>query len=266
MATIRKGIVMKKCLIIIFLPFFLYACAEEDKDDVRAEVEESRDFSSSQMQKVEVKNVNGSVESSVWDDDSIHVTFEKWATGDDKDDARENIDDIEISISEDTASGVLRIDVDMPSSYAEEPDYGCNVFLNLPSSLSLDLESSNGDIEIQGTEANAVLETSNGEITAKNHSGELSGLTSNGEIDVDIALPSQGECILKTSNGDITLSISNTTSATIEASTSNGEVEIKGLDVTETERKKTKFMGTMGDGEGVIELQTSNGNIHIEKR
>ena len=36
--------------------------------------------------------------------------------------------------------------------------------------------------------------------------------------------------------------------------------------VTKTKKEKTEFKGTMGNGEGVIELQTLNGNIHIEKR
>lgn len=259
---------MKKFLPIVFVPFLLYACGSSTEDDVsgdiRAKEEDLRDFSASQMQKMKVKTKNGDVKSSAWDDDSIHVVFEKWATGDNEEDAGRNINDITMSITEDTASGVLNIEVDMPTS--GEPDYGCNVSLSVPSSLSLDLESSNGNIEIEGTEADATLETSNGKIIARNHRGQLDGSTSNGDINVDMVLPDDGECILKTSNGSITLSIPDTTSASIDASTSNGKVETEGLDVTVSQESDKELVGEIGDGEGDIELQTSNGNILIKSR
>jgi hypothetical protein len=276
---------MKKYLAITFLPFFLYACGTHDfwRDDIRAERTESRSFPSSQIQKVEVETQNGGIESSVWDDDSVHVVFEKWATGDDREEAEDNIDDIKIHISEDAASGVLRIGVDFPDRKREGVNYGCNVSLSLPSSLSLDLNSSNGAITVWGsqsdlecftsngaitiedTEGNATLKTSNGRMMVRNHYGELNGKTSNGEINADVTLPRQGECILKTSNGAITLSIPDTTSAMIKASTSNGLVEIKGLDVGITRMKKTEFRGEIGNGEGDIELETSNGSILMRK-
>jgi DUF4097 and DUF4098 domain-containing protein YvlB len=185
---------MKKLLVIMFIPFLFYACSStDDTDDFRAEESESKDFSSSQMTKVEVKNINGSIKSSVWNDESIHVLFEKWATGNTEQEAEANIDDIVIFVSEDAVSGLLSIDVDIPINV--EVDHGCNITLKLPSSLSLDLESINGAIEIQDTKAEATLKTVNGAIAVKNHNGELIASTSNGTIDADIVLPDQGECM-----------------------------------------------------------------------
>jgi hypothetical protein len=280
-----KGTIMKKLLVITLLPLFLYACDADDfwADDIRAEDKESSTFSSEQIRKVEVTTKNGSIESSVWDDDSIHVVFEKWATGDDWEEAEDNLDDVKVHIREDTASEVLRIDVDFPSRKWGGINYGCNVSLNLPSFLSLDLNSSNGSIEISGsqsglecstsngsvtirdTEGTAVLRTSNGKITVRDHYGELNGRTSNGKIDADIVLPRQGECILRTSNGAITLSVPDTTSAMIEASTSNGSIEIGDVVDTIIKVKKTEFRGKMGRGEGNIDLETSNGSILVKR-
>ena len=160
---------------------------------------------------------------------------------------------------------MLSIDIDVPVS--KEVDYGCDVSLNLPSSLPLALESTNGDIAIEDTEADVTLKTLNGEIKAKNHYGQLSGSTSNGDIDVDIVLPNQGDCMLKTSNGNIALSIPGATSAMITASTLNGVVEVDAdLDVTATKKEKTELKGRIGAGAGAIELESANGNIAIEKR
>ncbi len=273
---------MSKYLVIILLPFLLYACEITGPWDnnVRAKETVSKDFSSSQIQEVAVKTQNGTIETSAWDDNSIHVTFEKRATGHDTEDAEDNVDDIKIHTSRNTASGVLTIDVEFPK-YKNGINYGCSVYLSLPASLVLELESSNGAIialgaksdldfstsngaiKIQDTEGYARLRTSNGMITVDNHYGELNGRTSNGAIDADIVLPRQGECILKTSNGAIILSIPDTTSATMEASTSNGRVEIKNLPVTVVMMEKTEFRGRIGNGQGNIDLKTSNGGIVI---
>lgn len=277
---------MKRFLVITLLPFFFYACDIADvwDDDVRVEKRESRSFSSSQIREVEVRTENGRIESSVWDDDSIHVALEKWATGYDWEDAADNIDDIKVCISEDTIPGVLYIHVDLPNRKWEGVNYGCNVSLNLPSSLYLDLKSSNGAIAvwesqnglecstsngaitIQDTEGDAGLRTSNGKITVRNHYGELDATTSNGRLDVDIVLPRQGECTLKTSNGAITLSIPDTTSAMIEASTSNGSIEVGNVVDTIIKIEKRGFRGRIGNGEGDIKLETSNGSILVKGR
>ena len=264
-----KELVMKKFLVIVFLPFLLYACSStddtDDTDDFRADKSESRDFPSSQMTKVEVENVNGSIRSSVWSDESIHVLFDKWATGGTEQEAQANIDDIKITVSEDDVPGVLSIDVDIPINV--EVDHGCNITLKLPSSLSLDLESITGAIEIQDTKAEATLETVNGAIAAKNHNGDLIASTSNGTIDAYIVLPDQGECMLSTLNGSITLSIPDTISAMIDASTINGTVEVdRNLGIVITREEKKKFKGKMGNGEGQIELKTVNGDVRVEKR
>ena len=272
---------MGKYLIITLLPLFLHACVTID-NDVRAVKVESDDFPAPQMQKVEVKTRNGSIESDVWDDDSIHVVYEKWATGSDEQDAEDNLKDIEVRVEENAASGVLSIDVNMPNRPGT--DYGCNVTLSLPASLFLELDSSNGAITVQNsqngmdcstsngaitiedTAGDAKLKTSNGKITVGNHNGELDGKTSNGEIDADIVLPKGGNCFLKTSNGKITLSLPDDTSAMVEASTSNGGIEVEDLTITIITMEKKEFEGKMGEGEGNIEIETSNGAILITGR
>ncbi len=67
-------------------------------------------------------------------------------------------------------------------------------------------------------------------------------------------------------DNSITLSIPNTTSASIEASTSNGKVEIEGLDIKVSQKGDKELVGEIGEGEGDIELQTSNGNILTKGR
>ncbi|MFC1714492.1 DUF4097 domain-containing protein [Candidatus Poribacteria bacterium] len=255
---------MRRLSVIVLLPFFLYACGSSSDDvDVREERIESRDFSSSQINKLRIDTENGSIQNSVRTDGLINVVLEKWATGSNSAEADRNIDDIEVSITEDTASGLLNIEVDVPDN--TETDYGCSISVDIPAAMELDLESLNGGITIADTTGKAKLKTLNGKITVRNHSGNLDGETSNGEIDVDIMLPDEGECKLKTSNGSITLSIPDTTSAEIEASTLNGKIEIDHPGVMAEKVEDKEFKGEIGDGDGDIELETLNGNIVIKQ-
>ena len=275
---------MGKISIFFLLPLLLDSCVVIDlsDDNVKFEKREIKNFSISNLSKLKVRNENGDIESRAWDEDYIRITFEKSATGRDKSDAEENIRDIKIDIYEDTDPKTLVVYVKTPKFTGTS--YVCNVILNVPNSIYLDLESSNGSIIVEGsnngincetsngsiniqdTEGDANLTTSNGKIIVKNHYGEIYGKTSNGEINVDMVLPEKGKCVLKTSNGTITLSIPATTSATIEASTSNGKIEIVNLDVSIIKIGKSELKGEMGKGEGYINLETSNGRILVKKR
>jgi hypothetical protein len=273
---------MRRYLIIVLFPFLLYACTEAHywENDIRIEETETKSFSSDRVKRVEVNTKNGAIETRAWDDDSIIVTFEKWTFGDDVGEAEDKLDEIKVFVSKNPGSGVLDIDVEYP--VFQNANYGCNVWVDLPASIVLDLETSNGAITVLesesdfvcstsngaittlDTEGKAELSTSNGIITVNGHYGELSGKTSNGIISADIVLPRQGTCVLKTSNGPITLSIPDSTSATMEASTSNGKIQIHGLDVSIIKMDKTEFKGKMRDGRGNIDLSTSNGSISVK--
>lgn len=275
---------MRKISVLFLLPLLFSSCVVIDlsDDDVKFEKREIKNFSISKLRKIEVRNGNGDIDSRIWDEDYIRITFEKSATGRDKRDAEGNIRDIKINIYEDTDSKTLVIHVKTPKFTGTS--YLCNVVLDVPDSIYLDFESSNGAITVEGinsgfscrtsngsinvqdTEGEANLTTSNGKIIVKNHYGDIYGKTSNGEINVDMVLPKEGKCILKTSNGGINLSIPATTSATIEASTSNGKIEIENLDITIIKIGKTELKGEMGKGEGLINLETSNGKIFIKRR
>jgi DUF4097 and DUF4098 domain-containing protein YvlB len=272
---------MRRYLIVALLPLFLYACAETHywDNDLRVEETETKTFSASNIKRVEVNTKNGAITTRAWNDDSIHVTFDKWATGDDVEEAEDNMDEIEISINRNSGSGVLDIEVRYP--VFEHTNYGCNVLIDLPASIALDLETSNGAITVldsaddlecstsngvitlQDTEGNAELKTSNGSITVDKHYGNLNAKTSNGVISADIVLPRNGECKLKTSNGPISLSVPDSSSAMVEASTSNGRIEINDLSITVIKVDKKEFKGRMGSGKGSIDLETSNGAISI---
>jgi hypothetical protein len=277
---------MKTLLFFMLLPLFIYGCTMEGSiwlgDDVRASEKEFKNFSSKQIQRVEIINSNGFIKTDISNDDSIEVIFEKWVTGDDEYDAEDNLDNVKIYTEKDSSTRTLRLVVKYPIHFGGS--YGCDVSISLPSSVSVDLKTSNGSIEVYGiendiecqtsngtikiedTKGDAILRTSNGKITVNNHYGEIDARTSNGYIDADVKLPKNGDCILRTSNDGITLSIPEDTSAMISASTSNNSVKISDLDVSVSHSEKSSLEGMIGDGKGNIELETSNGSILLKSR
>ncbi len=268
---------MKKLAIVGAVLFLMAACTHS----VRVTKTDLVGIRASGMQTVKLTTENGFIKSAVWSSDSIHIVLEKWATGTSATDAEDHIPDIKVYQTKDTISGVFKIEVDVPD--LSERSYGCNITVNLPESLALEFESSNGEIvvensiggmdchtsngaiSLENTRGAGDLETSNGKIDVKNHTGELSGTSSNGDVSAEVILPRGGDCILKTSNGKLTLAIPDTTSAMIDAITSNGKIEIVDLSVTILKLEQTEFKGKMGDGAGTIQVETSNGDILLKK-
>lgn len=122
-----------------------------------------------------------------------------------------------------------------------------NVKMTQVKSVRLDAESTNGNITLEQVSAGSVsVETTNGSIHAAIASAENTPLNAR----------------METTNGSITLVLPAEVSAKVEASTVNGKID-SGLNFASAERNKDSLRGTLGAGEGTIELETTNGSIHI---
>jgi hypothetical protein len=148
---------------------------------------------------------------------------------------------------------------------------GCQVDfrVTVPAGVSIDLDSSNGDLVVEGITGGVVLRTSNGDVDLDRLTGEVDVRTSNGSIigrglespSVD-ADTSNGRISLifdappdrvvaETSNGNIDLEVP-ATPYRIDANTSNGDID---LDVVSDP-----------DAARTIEVKSSNGDIDIRRR
>ncbi len=127
------------------------------------------------------------------------------------------------------------------------------------------VRTSNGSITVEGVEGAFDAETSNASLKgsiAKLAAGRaLRARSSNGGI--DLALPEYaGQAMdVETSNATITLRLPSGANAEVRATTSHGDVssEFGG------ERAKDRWEGKLGNGGSVIRLETSNGNVRLQK-
>lgn len=182
--------------------------------------------------------------------------------------------------------------------------WGCKIDVDatVPAGLELQLETSNGVIEVRGgvrtltaTTSNGAinaidtlagkltLETSNGGIEVRGARGEVNANTSNGRIRLERV---EGQVRLETSNNGITLDrVTLPTESSNEVTTSNGSIEVIGLNAPNglrvegstsngrlnlempgfsVQQDKTDFTATKeGSSSTSLRLETSNGGITV---
>jgi DUF4097 and DUF4098 domain-containing protein YvlB len=175
---------------------------------------------------------------------------------------------------------------------------GVDVTITVPPQTDVELDTSNGFIELHGLEGSGSLNSSNGKIVLDNMRGNFEGRTSNGRIEVNAVegsvtlktsngkidvrgvqgefdidssngsvfysgnMTAGGSNRLVTSNGDVVVELQGKPSVVLDAETSNGEVTSE-LPILATVTSKERLAGKIGEGEADLYIRTSNGDITI---
>ncbi len=196
-------------------------------------------------------------------------------------------------VTETQVSGAT-ISVELPEGHQRRASIAVSIEAVVPKNCSLNLLTSNGDVEAQGVAGGAEMRSANGRIGAQDIGGKVVAHTSNGAVELERisgfadAETSNGSITIKeaggdircetsngrillekvvasaeafTSNGSITCTLSADASATVSANTTTGKVSCDFLVTI----KRDRLSGKIGDGKASINLRTSNGNIHIRK-
>lgn len=147
----------------------------------------------------------------------------------------------------------------------DQRDYGASLDLVVPAGVSLELESGNGGIRVEGDFPRVVLSTSNGKIhvagdgrvRARTSNGPITYVgasadfelrTSNGGVEAELVGDWGGRGVIDTSNGSVKVQCAGKLAAVVQATTSNGKVRTEG--VTE-------------EGDGKLRIDTSNGSVTV---
>lgn len=121
----------------------------------------------------------------------------------------------------------------------------------------------NGELEVKDITGNASAELVNGNLRLIEISGNVLGALVNGNIYGKVYLPPSGICKVSTVNGQVALSIPQTTSANFSARVSNGTISLSNLTLRNAATSPTSTTGTLGSGDGTLQLKTVNGNIVV---
>lgn len=183
--------------------------------------------------KVAVESMNGSIEVSGWEKNSVQITGTKYAA------TQELLSALKVDVV--AAADSVRVRVVKPSE--RRGGMGARFMLRVPYNTVLDrIQSSNGSIRVDGVEGEERLRTSNGSIKVMKSKGPLEAVTSNATIELQ---EFSGSAVLNTSNGSIK---ADGVRGRFEADTSNASIDARLLEI---------------DDGRPIKVDTSNGSINL---
>lgn len=248
----------------------------------RYEEPSERSWPAAGITAVNATTQNGAIKVSAGTDSlaMARITRRCWAN--DKEDGEEAIRNIVVTDS--LANGTLSLRAEMPR--ASSRNYGADLELTVPGLAGVNLNTSNGRVEVNGLTGGGRVATSNGElvlgnargefhlttsngrIKVANHQGSLEARTSNGEVNCDLSAVSQdGAVRLKTSNGRVLVYLPSDIGCRFDAGTSNGSITVSGFgEVTYTVHENNHKVGRIGNGGVEVMIETSNGAVEIRGR
>ena len=177
---------------------------------------------------------------------------------------------------------------------------GANIEVSVPVTTSVDLATSNGPVELQGTESSGAIQTKNGPIRVENFKGDLNATTKNAPITVKTlsgsaelsslnsrvsiedahgrfdarttngtikfqgSIEPKSSNRLSTVNGNIKVALDADPSLKLTAATVNGRIRCEVAGFVASVEKRQQLKGTVGEGEAELIAKTVNGSIVIQ--
>ena len=181
--------------------------------------------------RLSVDGFNGSVEVSVWGQETVDISGAKYAR------TQEDTRDLKIEIDHNANSVSIR--AIRPSM--RHGNYGAKFAIKVPRGVVLDhLATSNGAIRTEDGAGPAWMKTSNGHVEVRRLKGALNAETSNGPVELEDI---DGAAEVHTSNGHIR---AEGVRGALEATTSNSSIH-----------------AVLDKVDGAVRLQSSNGGIDL---
>jgi DUF4097 and DUF4098 domain-containing protein YvlB len=218
---------------------------------------------------VEIENVNGKIDVQPSDSDVVEVLAIKKAKGPSPEAAKEALGRITIR-EESTSPSHIRITTKYPSMGGGLFGHGglqVEYRVKVPVNAEVRFQTVNGGIDVSGLRGRVKAETTNGGVSGRDLGGALEASTTNGGLDIDLARVAEGGVRLECVNGGIKVRVPRDAKATISARITNGGINASDLPIeTSGDNTKRRFEGRLNGGGPRIELEGTNGGIHVGAR
>lgn len=131
---------------------------------------------------------------------------------------------------------------------------------------SVKVLTSNGQVQVQRVSGYVDVTSSNSSIAISDVGGKVDATTSNGSASVKLMPGQQGPIQLTTSNAAVELELPGEFSGLVKLDTSNASISVEDPNkvITKNEVRKTEGTITVGNGDSVSEVKTSNGSIKVK--
>jgi hypothetical protein len=180
-----------------------------------------------------VEGFNGSVDVSVWDQETVDISGTKSAR------SQEDTRDLKIEVDHSPESVSIR--VIRPSTGMRHWNYGATFAIKVPRGVVLEhVTTSNGAIRTSDGAGPARLKTSNGHVEVRRLKGSLNAETSNGPVELQ----------------DI--------DGAVEVRTSNGHVRAEGIrGAFDAITSNSSIHAALDKVDGAVRVQSTNGGIEL---
>jgi len=236
------------------------------------EFKKTVDFQPNKM--VEVKTINGKIDLTSWDENSVEIEAEIKVKASSNREAEEMLDQVEILI-EQSHNGLTvepnflkrnQVDSFWDSIFGKSKPV-VNFAIKVPKETDLKLKSTNGHINVDNIIGELTLGTTNGGIEAEDIEGSVEGHTTNGSISMWIDRFREDDRIdLSTTNGSIKLRLPSDVRADLKVSTVNGSIRTDFPMTVQGKFNRKRLNGEINGGGGHIDLSTVNGSVSIYER
>lgn len=232
-----------------------------DEDDER--ICEVREYELASEGRLDVDaSPNGGVRVEGWDRDEIRVRAIVTVRAESEERAREILGEIEVRTDD------ARIRSDGPRvDWEDDEGWHVNYRVRAPRSMDLELDSTNGGLQVTAIEGDLDLDTTNGGIDLYDVSGSVRAHTTNGGIEIRLAGSTwRGSGLdAETTNGGIELAVPDGFAAHLEAETVHGDVHTD-FPITVQGRIGKELSADLNGGGPTVRLETTNGGISIRRR
>ncbi len=207
-----------------------------------------------------IENINGPINIGTTTRDTVVIEGERIVESTSLEDAEDHLSDVRIEFSTATDELVVRtVQPDDSSKRSYEVEYD----VRIPATWSVYADNINGTVAVDSISGAVTVDLTNGVILLNEITGNTKADLVNGVLTARIILQPEGSCSLTAINGTLGLSIPRQTSAILSASTINGSINSAGLNFTDLTTTPTTLSGTLGAGNGTIEVRMTNGTVGI---
>jgi hypothetical protein len=214
--------------------------------------------------RLELINVNGRINATPADGETVELVAERTAKGSTDEAAKALLEKIEMR--EEVGPARVRVEVRAPRSFGMG---GHEIVwtIKVPRGAVVDLRTTNGRVNVKGLSGEVHASTVNGGVEGEAlDASNVEASTVNGGVRVELtkALPADGSVSLEAVNGGVSLSLPADSRATINARVTNGGINTTGLNLELTgEQNRRRLEGTLNGGGARVSLETTNGGVRL---
>ncbi|MFQ5632239.1 MAG: DUF4097 family beta strand repeat-containing protein [bacterium] len=266
---------MKNDMLKIKLAILLFCCAavlfgagcddfnpfEVDGTKYRAEETFSFSVNPDNQERLAIRAINGSVEIiGVPGASTVEISGLRIVNAESIRDAEKYLGRLNVNIR--MSGDEVAVETEQPSS-TNGREFIVEYHVRVPASWDIVLNHTNGEVKVDSIAGAVDIDHTNGNIRLSEITGDVFVDLTNGQVNARVGAAASGVCKMSLVNGQILLSIPKTTDAAFSAAVTNGRVSVKDLALTNMTSRQNAVNGTLGNGQGEINLRLVNGNIDV---